>query len=241
MAREEGIAAAVLALGIAAGGWFIGQGFAKGRAADRYVTVKGISERDVGANMALWPIRYVATDDSLARAQSAVRQSREKVLEFLKRHQIDPASVTVHRLQVTDRMADAYRSGPAASRYIVAETLMVRTENTEVVARASQAVSELVDAGVVLHSEMGPSSGPTYLFTKLNDLKPAMIAEATASARQAAEQFAKDSGAELGGIRQANQGLFVIMARDRAQGINEEQERDKTVRVVSTVDFYLRD
>ena len=241
MAREERIAAAVLALGMAVGGWSIGQGFAKGRAADRYVTVKGISERDVEANMALWPIRYVATDDSLARAQAVVRQSREKVLEFLKRHQIDPAAVTVHRLQVTDRMADAYRSGPAESRYIVAETLMVRTENTEVVTRASQAASELVDAGVVLQSEMGPSSGPTYLFTKLNDLKPAMIAEATASARQAAEQFAKDSGAELGGIRQANQGLFVIMARDRAQGINEEQERNKTVRVVSTVDFYLRD
>lgn len=73
MAREERMAAAVLALGIAAGGWFIGQGFAKGRAADRYVTVKGISERDVDANMALWPIRYVATDDSLARARADLR------------------------------------------------------------------------------------------------------------------------------------------------------------------------
>ena len=84
------------------------------------------------------------------------------------------------------------------------------------------------------------SSGPTYLFTRLNDLKPAMIREATASAREAAAQFAADSRSRLGGIRQANQGVFVILPRDQAQGVSEGAQPNKTVRVVTTVQYYLK-
>jgi uncharacterized protein len=66
-----------------------------------------------------------------------------------------------------------------------------------------------------------------------------MIADATANARAAAEQFARDSGSALGRIRQANQGVFVILARDQAPGINEGSQLQKTVRVVSTVQYFL--
>ena len=75
----------------------------------------------------------------------------------------------------------------------------------------------------------------------VNDLKPQMIAEATASAREAAEQFAKDSGSRLSGIRQASQGIFQILPRDRAPGVMEESQVNKTVRVVSTVEYSLED
>ena len=67
-----------------------------------------------------------------------------------------------------------------------------------------------------------------------------MIAEATANARKAAEQFAADSRSRLGAIRQANQGIFVILPRDQATGITEESQLFKTIRVVATVDYYLR-
>jgi hypothetical protein len=101
-------------------------------------------------------------------------------------------------------------------------------------------VGELVSAGIVLSSEEYRGGGPTFLFTKLNDIKPAMIAEATANAREAAEQFAKDSRTSLRGIRQANQGVFVILPRDQAAGIPEETQVTKTVRVVSTVEYFLK-
>jgi len=242
MKREWLAPAALAALGITLAGWFVGRGFERGRSADRYVTVKGISERDVKADVALWPLRFVATNNSLAAAQAEVKRSHQKVLAFLAKHGIGAEAVRVHQLQVTDRLANPYTQAQGGgNRYIVAETLMVRTDDVDLVAAASQAVGELVDAGVVLQSDMGASGGPTYLFTRLSELKPGMIAEATANARAAGEQFAKDSGAELGGIRRANQGLFVIMARDRAQGVTEQGSLEKTVRVVSTIDFYLED
>ena len=83
-------------------------------------------------------------------------------------------------------------------------------------------------------------NGPTFLFRRLNDLKPAMIAEATANARKGAEQFAKDSHSALGGIRRANQGVFEILPRDQAPGVMEGRQLQKTLRVVATVDYWLR-
>jgi hypothetical protein len=235
------LTAIIVSISVALGGHFVGHGFFRGRAAERYVTVKGISERDATADVALWPINFVATDDNLSLAQAKMKKSHDQVAAFLDRQGIAAGEREVQRLEVTDVMANPYRSGPTDSRYIIEQTVMVRSDDPEKISRASQAVGELVDAGVVLSSRGYPSSGPTYLFTKLSDLKPEMIAEATANARLAAEQFAKDSGSTLGKIRRANQGVFEILARDRAPGISEEGQMQKTVRVVSTVEYNLED
>ena len=104
----------------------------------------------------------------------------------------------------------------APRRFIINVTLIARSDEPEKIQRASQAMGELVDAGIVLQS--GPYGGPSYAFTKLNDFKPAMVAEATASARQAADEFAKQSKSHVGGLRRASQGVFEILPRDSGPG-----------------------
>ena len=235
------IASALLAIGIALGGWFVGQGFVDARAADRFVTVKGVAERLVTADLALWPIRFVTTSNALAEAQERIAGDAQKVLTFLADTGVPREAVEVESLQVTDLLAQAYRSGPIESRFIVAQTLMVRTSDVDTVALASQRIGELVAAGVVLSSEGQPAPGPIYLFTRLNDIKPDMIAEATRSAREGAEQFANDSASRITGIRRASQGLFQILPRDDIPGVSQEKQITKTVRVVSTIEYALAD
>jgi uncharacterized protein len=103
------------------------------------------------------------------------------------------------------------------------------------VAELDRLTGELVKQGVVL----ADTGGPRYLFTKLNDIKPTMLAAATRNARQAAEQFAADSGSEIAEIRRASQGLFEILARDPAPGLSEPNQIEKQIRVVSTVEYRL--
>ncbi|MGC8120612.1 SIMPL domain-containing protein [Marinobacter sp. VGCF2001] len=208
------------------------------RTADRYVTVKGVAEREVQADLALWPIRFVATGRSLDEAQKQARSSREAIMAFLKLQAIAPSAVELQRLDVTDTRANPYSGNNSEQQYIINQTFMVRSSSIDRIRQAAQNVSELVDSGVVLSSDYGPS-GPTYLFSGLNDIKPVMIAEATAAARESAQQFARDAEAELGGLRRANQGVFQILARDQAPGVSEPQQPVKTVRVVSTFDYYL--
>ena len=234
------LAALLVAIGLTASGWFVGKGFKQGCAADRFVTVKGVSERHVKADIALWPLRFVATHDDLRQAQKKIESNNRTIVQFLEKYGIEASKAELQTLEVTDILANPYRSGPTTSRFIVSQTLMVRSENPELIRAASQKVGELVDAGVVLSSSHGPSSGPTYLYTRLSDIKPDMIAEATANARKAAEQFALDSGSQISGIRRAHQGLFVIKPRDQSPGIIETNQLNKTIRVVSTIEYYLR-
>jgi len=234
---------ATLAVGLVLAGWFVGHGFARGRSADRYVTVKGVSEREVRANLALWPLRIVATDNDLGLAQARIAASVQQIRRFLARNRVDTAGVELQGYEVNDAYANQFRSsGEVGNRYVIRQTVMVRSEQPDVVLAASQRVGELVNAGVVLSSggDYG-SGGPTFLFTQLNTLKPQMIGEATARARESAQQFARDSRSALGGIRTASQGMFEILPRDQAPGVQEESQLVKIVRVVSTVEYFLRD
>jgi hypothetical protein len=228
----------VLGVGVAIGGALAGYGFAQGRAAQRYVTVKGVSERQVHADLAVWPLQVTAADNDLEAANAQLARGIRNVREFMARHGLDTTQIALTAYSVEDAAANQYASGIARNRFVIRQTLVVRSTDPERVLAASQKVSELASAGVAV-TPAGGTEGPTFLFTKLNDLKPAMIAEATAQARKAAEQFAKDSGARLAGIRRANQGVFEILARDQAPGISEPGQPDKTVRVVTTVEYAL--
>ena len=226
---------AILAAGIAIGGLFVGGGFAKARSADRYVTVKGISEREVKADLAIWPLRIVAASNDLATANAQLSSSLQKIRAFLSENQIDAAQATLQDFSVTDAETNQYSGGSSAgARFVIRQTVVVRSTNPESIRAASQRVSELVSNGVVLSS-----GGPTFVFSGLNKLKPEMIGEATARAREAAEQFARDSHSSIGGIRRASQGVFEILPRDQAEGITEASQIMKTVRVVSTIDYAL--
>lgn len=237
MSESHPLGNALVAVAIIAAGALIGGGLVRFRAADRAVTVRGVSERDVKADIGFWPLRFVASDDLLARAQQKIETDRRTVLRFLGRYDIDSSMVTIQGLEVQDNQANAYGGSTPRARYIINLTLIARSTDPERIRRASQAMSELVDAGVVLQS--GPYGGPSYAFTKLNDLKPAMVAEATASARQAAEEFAKQSKSKVGGLRRGSQGVFEILPRDQAQGIEESSQIDKRLRVVTSLEYAL--
>jgi hypothetical protein len=186
-------------------------------------------------------VRFVVNGDELAATQATLGQAAQKVRTFLKGAGVADGEIEMQRLEVNDLEANPYRSGPITTRYIIAQTLMVRSTNVQRIVDLSQRVGELVDAGVVIGGSDSPAGGPYYLFTKLNDLKPEMIGEATRRAREGAAQFAKDSGSGVGGIRRANQGIFEILPRDNTPGLSEDTQVEKTVRVVSTIEYELVD
>jgi hypothetical protein len=224
--------AAVLAIGMIAGGYLLGNGLVRAKQADRSVTVRGLAERDVKADLATWTIAYSATGGDLSTAQASVDRDTNSIRAFFKElgfpdDALQPSGVNVSQF-----------SQDGVPIFTVRQRISLRTND---IARAERAVRrqfELVRRGVVLEE----GSGMAYTFTGLNAIKPAMVAEATKDARAAAEQFAEDSGTGVGGIKSATQGYFSIDARDgdSAGGWGVSDSPFKKVRVVTTVDFYLR-
>lgn len=230
-------ASLMIAVGLMIGGAFIGMGFSKGRG-EATVTVKGLAEQFVVADLAVWPLRVTATGDSLADVQAKIDQDLEAITGFLSEHGIAAEAVQPQRVEVTDILAQPYRpEGAGANRFIVAQTIIVRTTEVDLVAGLNRQTGELVKRGIVLID----TGGPTYLFTRLNEIKPEMLALATKNARAGAEQFAADADSKIEGIRHASQGIFQILPRDPAPGIMEQSQIEKQVRVVSTVEYLLDD
>lgn len=209
------------------------------RSFDRTITVKGLATKDVDADLAVWSLSFNVASETLAEAQANLAAAEKTVRDFLVANGVGPDQIRLQNMNVVDRKAQIYNNGGDTTlRYILSETLVARTNDVAAMVKASQSVSELVKSGVTLGDPNGGTNPvPQYLFTKLNDIKPELIAEATKNARLSAEQFAKDAGQEVGSIRTANQGYVQIEARD--PGVNESETPQKTVRVVTTIDYLL--
>jgi len=249
--REDRISSLWLAIGICVGlvvaAVVLGRSLAEIRKTERYVTVKGFAEREVKADLAVWPIQLEAAGTSVAEVSQMLGTTQAKVLAFLKDKGFPPEEITSQDLRVSDRQAREYGESKNLLRYIGAATIVVRSKEVDKVQQVSRLTGDLVRAGVVLAAQ-GGSQGPQFLYTQLSTIKPSMITDATKNARTAADQFASDSGSKVGPIRRASQGLFSITDRDRAASGETEggghyyaraSDPNKRVRVVVTIDYLL--
>ena len=223
------VPAALIAAGIAAGGFLMGDGLVRARNADRAVTMRGLAERDVTADLATWMLAYSANGPDLAGNQAKIDQDTKAILGLLHANGFKDDEISVVGVNVNQ-----FRNNDGSPNITIRQRLQLRTTKVMQAKKAFARQADLVRQGVALED----GSGMTYSFTKLNDVKPAMIAAATRDARAAAEQFAKDSDTSVGTIRQATQGYFSIGARD-GEGSSGSDTPFQKVRVVTTIDFYL--
>ena len=220
-----------LALGMIFGGLLLGDGLTRAKQADRMVTVRGLAERDVMADLATWTISYSASAGDLSSAQASVDRDTAAIRAFFEELGFPADALQPTGVNVSSFVNDGIPT------FTVRQRMTLRTTDIERAQRAVRRQFDLVRRGVLLEE----GSGMAYTFTKLNEIKPEMVAAATRNAREAAEQFANDSGTGVGGIKQATQGYFEINARDGdGGGWGVADTPFKQVRVVTTIDFYLR-
>ena len=201
---------------------------------DRIVTVRGLAQRDIPANKVTWPIVSKLTGDDLKSLYTQVQSIDSAITTFLKTNGITDAEISVNPPAVTDLKADQYNAANAPYHYSVTAVVTVTSSRVELVRKLINRQTELMAQGIAITA--GDYNYPTlYEYTDLNTIKPAMIAEATQNARKAADKFAEDSHSKLGKIKTASQGQFGIDDRD------QYTPQIKTVRVVSTIEYYLKD
>ncbi|MDR0727228.1 MAG: SIMPL domain-containing protein [Rickettsiales bacterium] len=227
-----------MAAGIALGGYFIGSGVYESMT-KRTVAVRGLAEKDVIADMAVWNIKINNVGGDLTKLQTNVDSDINKIKTFLKNAGFTDDEIQNLRVTVRDKAAGYDNNVNAGQKYVIETGVMVRSKNVELVDAVSRRMGELVRQGITVTEDY---AGPTYIFNGLNGIKISMIEQATKNATDAGRQFAKDADAKLGKIMSANQGVFSIEARDPLDrwSNDEKQSINKKVRVVSTVTFYLR-
>ncbi len=240
-----GVLGICLLIGLVVGGWVLGTEIKDIKLGDRYVTVKGLVERTVKSDTAIWPVMFKEAGNDLPQVFAKSEEDKNTVLKFFAAQGVKPGEISVGQIKVTDKLANEYGGNNTGPRYIVEQTVTVQSGDVDKIAKAGEKTAELVQAGIVVGDNNG-QGGIKYKFNGLNALKPDMITEATRNARDSANRFAADSGSQVGAIRSASQGVFSISAADSIStgdgsggGDSGDASIMKKVRVVATVDYYL--
>ena len=196
-------------------------------------SVKGLAEMEVPADKVIWPLMYkdIGNDPSLLYAN--MEQKNKAIVKFLESNGIAKEEISIAPPEVIDMQAERYGNRDIAYRYNATSVITVTSKNVDKVRKLMSEQAELLKQGIAI-SGGDYRYNVVYEFTGLNDVKPQMIEEATKNARAAAEKFAKDSDSSLGKIRNASQGQFSISDRDA------NTPYIKSIRVVTTVNYYLR-
>ncbi|MFD2229389.1 SIMPL domain-containing protein [Alkalimarinus sediminis] len=229
------ILGAFIFVGLASLGYLLAGAAIEYKQYDRSVTVKGLSEREFKADIVIWPIQFTAASNDLESLYSAIEANTSKIQQFLGKNGISNEEITFSSPSITDKSAQQYGGNAKPEfRYTAMQTVTVYSKNIDAVIAVMGTLSALGKQGIVF-SGGNYQSQTEYLFTRLNEVKPEMIEEATRKAREVATKFALDSDSQLGKIKKASQGQFSISSRDK------NNPHIKKLRVVSTVEYYLSD
>lgn len=211
----------------------ISLGFSSINPKEASVSVRGLAQREVNADLAVWQLSFGLGDNNLENLQKSIKEKSEIVSLYLKDKGLDERDFSVLSPSITNNLLDPYINQEKMQYiYIAKLNFLIRTDKISAVKKANDGLLELVDKGIAIKQDY--ENKINYEFTKLNDIKPEMIALATKNARKAAEQFAKDSNSNLGKIKHATQGLFSI--ENAATGLEER----KIVRVVTQIQYLLK-
>lgn len=225
--------AIILSCGFAISGYFIAKGFTDSRQYARFVEVKGLAERVVKSDEAIWTLNIKLVNSELPALYQAIDDAQGKTRQFLNKQGIKDNEISTNPVSVTDNQSVSYNQNQDMPRYSADTGLTVSTKNIDQVAAAVQKTGELVQQGIVV-----TSSNVLYRFSDLNAVKPGMLDEATQSAHEAGQSFAKNAQASLGYIRRATQGLFTIS--DANSNFDSGNAIMKKIRVVTTVEYQLK-
>src|SRR5258708_1459487 len=222
-------------IGMAVFALLAGHSFRSVKRMDEFVTVRGLSEREVPADLAIWPIAFNVSENDLTKLQGNIQAARKTVYQFLTESGFEQTEISNAPPQITDAQTTSGEVDVSKRtlRYQANITVLLRSAKIPKVKSAMETCDKLVQQGIALSG--GEYMGkPQFLFTGLNGIKPDMIQEANHNARKAAERFAADSNSPVGAVRHAVQGQFEIT------DVDSSSPDRKVVRVVTTVDFYLQ-
>jgi hypothetical protein len=229
--KERLLPAALIAVGFAVGGWFVGDAIRYTKQFSKVVEVRGLDERIVKSDKASWQVGLVAAGASPSAAGDGWSAAAKAVRGYLLSAGFPEGEIRVGGASTNDTWGAGGPRTPAESRYTARGTVVVETANVDAVEKAVQGLSELARRGVLVENSL-----VRYFFTDLNAVKPEMLKNAAASARQAAEAFAKDANIHLGGLKSATQGLFTISAPLVEY---DDSSIMKKVRVVTRAEYFL--
>ena len=234
----------LLAVGMAAGAYVLGYQAKQIGGGRQAISVKGLAEKPLKADVAEWTVGVRAVGATRADALQKTRAALPDLKQFLASQGFEanvmrdsPERVTEY--YVEQQLPDG-RMRNVQQGYQSVQEVVLTSPNLPKIETGFRAIVEFQAQGhPVTYSE------PLYLVSNLEEVKMSLIGAATDNARMRAGEFAKHGGVEVGHMRTASQGSFYILPAGASTevddygygGTYDKSTIDKIARVVVTIEY----
>jgi hypothetical protein len=236
----------LLALGMSVAAYLLGMQTKQIGGGRQTITVKGLAEKPVKADIAEWTVGSSIRGDTEAQALARLREKQPRLREFLAAQGFADSVVRAAAEQIKEHFEEEEtRSGEVRNvrrGYDASQSLVITTKDLSRIEAAAAAIVQFqVDGNPVYFG------APLFLVSGLEEVKMSLIGAATQNAKARAEEFAKNGGGtKLGPMRSASQGSFYILparadneVSDYA-GTYDKSTIDKKARVVVTIEYGIQ-
>jgi hypothetical protein len=157
-----------LLVGLSVAGYFVGRGATRFRSDTRVVTVKGLVEREVKSDQAVWTLGLRRASETLQDAHARISTDRAAAVAFLEKQGFPDAEIERQPTRTVDKLAREYGQPQPSDRfrYVVTTAVVVRTARVDLVRTALGMTEDLLKAGVVLDGEREGAANPRYVVSK---------------------------------------------------------------------------
>ncbi|MGB0935288.1 MAG: SIMPL domain-containing protein [Alphaproteobacteria bacterium] len=232
------ISMALVSIGIISAGYFVGDGLGNIRSSKKVIHTKGIGEKNVDADFAIWTIKFFVNSDNFQEAKQQYEVDLGVIKDFLNANDFKTDNIEVQVPNIEHRVErDAQNNyAKVAETFEVLGTVVIKTSDVMKVEKVSQNTFQLLQKGIWLKGDQYQTN-PKYIITDFDRFRPEIFAQAIDSSYRMAKELAKKSDVKIKRVTDVDQGNFSI--RSRIGNENEEAYREKKVRVVSYVTYEI--
>ncbi|ADL04417.1 SIMPL domain-containing protein [Lacrimispora saccharolytica] len=232
--------AIILATGVIGAALILTNGIVKVKASKTNVVVTGSAKQQISSDLIVWTGSFNAQSANLQDAYTKLEAGRDKVSAYLTGNGIakDDFVFSAITTTVNYAMNEYGNYTNEIDNYALSQTVTISSGEIDKITEISRNATELLNQDVAFESDP-----PQYFYTKLADLKVAMLAEATKDARKRAEMIVENAGNKLGDLKYADMGVMQITPLYSNEvddyGINDTSSLEKEITAVVHCQFEI--
>ena len=239
------IATSLIALSIVLAAAILGSAYKYKFVSEETISTTGLSEKEFSSDLVLWSAKFKTTSMNRKEAFDALKNDANKIKQYLlskgiKENEIVFTAINVEELTKTEKHYSAngeYNEYSQFAGYELTQKFEIESKSLNIIEKTSREITELLESGVDINS-----FEPRYYYTKLEDLKIELIANATENATARAKNIAGKGNSHLGTLKNATRGVFQITGKNTSEeyswgGVYNTTDRNKKASITVKLEF----
>ncbi len=239
------MATGLIALSVVLASAIIGGAYKYKFVSNETISTTGLAEKEFTSDLVRWSAKFKTSSMNRKEAYDQLKADANKIKQYLVKQGINEKEIVFSAIDIEEHSktqrnyggSDGYSETSVFAGYELSQNFEIESKSLDIIERTSREITELIEQGIDI-----VSFNPSFSYTKLDDLKLELIANATKNATTRAQNIANESNASLGSLRNADMGVFQITGKSSSEefswgGVYNTTDRNKKASITVKLQF----